>query len=1138
MIKLILNKAQSARIAALCVVGALAFSSPIHAGDLTLRMEEGNYVLNAEKTTIKEVFKYIEKQGSHAFVYDQSVKNRLNETVNITLTGKSIENILSQLCSATGLTYTINGRQIIITNKTSNSQTTRAAKSGKKTKMVTGNVVDTNGDPLIGATVKVKGLPTGTVTDIDGNYTIECPEGATLEISYIGFGAKEVKVGEASSYKVAMSEDNNSLNEIVVIGYGTVKKKDLTGAVSAVKGDDLVTKHTTQLSNALQGSLSGVMVRRNNGAPGSGASSIHVRGVTTMGDSSPLVIVDGVEGSLDYVNANDVESITVLKDASAASIYGSKAAAGVILVTTKRASDAEKLSLKYSGEYGFEIPTAQPSMVGVTRYLEMNNELQYNDNPSGGFFQVYTADQTKNWMRYNATNPNLYPVTDWRGLMLKSSAPRTTHNISISGGNKAVRSVANLSFDNVKGLYDGRNFKRYMMRSNNDFTLNKWLGASLDFTLRHARSENTVYDPFNDMRKMPAIYPALWDDGRLASGKSGANPYGLLTQGGNSHNSSTQLSAKGSITIKPLEGLNIQAIVSPFINYSKGKTFKYACGYTIAEDPDTWGGYFDAGSMYATNKLSETRNDNWHVTSQVIANYIREFGSHNLTLMAGYENYISESENLTAARDQYELTGYPYLNIGPEDFKDNSGTGSEYVSNSVFGRLIYSYANRYLFQANVRHDGSSRFAKKYRWATFPSFSAGWVVSEEKFFKDLNISGDGKGVLTYLKLRGSWGKLGNERIGSNYFPYLALMSFGNSYFYMADGSVQADKTARPSILAVEDITWETTTSTDLGFDIHFLGGRLRATFDYYWKQTTDMLLAIQIPYSMGYSDPNTNAGKMSTKGWDLDLTWQDHIGDFKYGVTVNISDFKSKIDYMNNSDIISGGKVKRAGVLFNEWYGYVCDGIYQTQEEVINSAVTASTVTVGDLKYRDISGPDGVPDGKISPEYDRVPLGNSLPRYQYGAQINAGYKGIDLSIALQGVGSQNSYLDAAMVQPLRDNYGNIPSIIEGKYWSPFSTDEANAAAFYPRLSSVSKSNNYATSDHWIFNGHYLRLKNVTLGYSLPSNWLKPLSIQKVRVYASASDILCISDFPKGWDPEMGVSSYPITTSVLLGLQVNF
>lgn len=1121
-------------LAALCLLGLTAMSSPALASDLSPDPVGTIQAVNAVNNTVKSVLTYIEANSKYVFVYGQNVKNRLNDKVQISLKGKSAEAILAELCRKTGMDYTISGRQVTITSGKSLKDSRQNPDDAGKRK-VSGTIADANGEPLIGATVKVKGTQTATVTDIDGNYTIDAPEGSILEFSYIGFNTREVKVGSKDVYNIEMAEDDNSLEELVVIGYGTVKKKDLTGSVAAVKGDELVNRRTTMLSSALQGALSGVMVRRSSSAPGSGAGSIHVRGVTTIGDSSPLVIVDGVEGDLDYVNANDVESVTVLKDAAAASIYGSKAAAGVILVTTKRGSDTGKLSVKYNAEFGWEIPTKQPSMVGVTRYLEMNNELMYNDNPSGGFFQTYTADQTKNWMAYHETNPNQYPVTDWTDLILKGSAPRMTHTLNVSGGNKYVRSVASLSYDDVDGLYDGRRFQRYMLRMNNDFNINDKFSASLDLFVRHAKSQNKIYDPFSTMRLMPAIYAAMWDDGRLAEGKSGSNPYGLLKEGGSTVSHSTQIGGKGSLTFKPFKGFSLQAIVSPFINYQKSKQFKMACGYTLADDPDVFGGYFDGGgSQYATNKLTEGRNDNWHVTSQILANYMHDFGKHSLTLMAGFENYYSKSESLGAARDQYVLTNYPYLNIGPEDYMENSGTGTEYTSNSFFGRVLYSYADRYLFQANVRHDGSSRFAKNYRWGTFPSFSAGWVITEEPFMKKLA----NPKWLTYFKLRGSWGKLGNERIGDNYFPYIALMSFGSSLFYMADGSVVSANTARPAVLAVEDITWETTTSTDIGFDANFFDNRLRLTFDYYWKKTTDMLLAIQIPYTMGYNEPNTNAGKMSTHGYDIDLTWQDHIGDFNYSVSVNFSDFLSKIDYLNNSDIISDGKIKRAGTYFNEWYGYICDGIYQTQEEVNNSARTSSTVTVGDLKYRDISGPDGVPDGVISPEYDRVPLGNSLPRFQYGGQINASWRGIDLSMAFQGVGKQNSYLDRAMVEPLRNNYGNIPAILEGNYWSPFNTDEQNANVFYPRLSNVSKNNNYAVSDHWIFNGRYFRMKNITLGYTLPQQWTRYIGIDRTRFYVSASDLFCISNYPDGWDPEMGVSSYPITTSVVFGIQVTF
>lgn len=997
--------------------------------------------------------------------------------------------------------------------------------------VVSGVVTDENGEPLIGAGVLIKGTSIGEVTDVNGQFKLKVAPDAILEVSFLGFETQYVQVASRSKIEISLKSDN-VLEETVVIGYGTVKKKDLTGAVAAINGENLAAKKTTTLSTALQGTMSGVLVQRNGNAPGSAASSIRVRGITTIDNSNPLIIVDGVQCSdIDYVNSNDVQSVSVLKDAAAASIYGAKAAAGVILITTKR-GEAANISLSYGGEVGWEIPTTQPEMVGVTRFLEMSNELLYNDNNAAGFFQLYTADQVKNWVEYNKTDPNNYPITNWRELILKDNALRHSHNVSVSGGNKSVRTKASITYDDVDGLYGNRQFQRWMLRTNNDFTIIKdMLSASLDINIRRGKNTRPIYDPFDTMRKMPAVYAATWADGRYAEGKSGSNPYALVNEGGTYRAWSTQLGGKASLDLTPVKGLKLSAVVSPFINYTKSKQFKNACGYTLADDPDTQGGWFDSGTTWATNSLSENRNDSYTITSQLLANYNGTFGKHSIGALVGYENYVMRSETLGAARDQYELTGYPYLNIGPVDYQTNSGNGTEYTSNSVFGRVTYDYAGRYLFQANVRHDGSSRFAKKYRWGTFPSFSAGWVMSEERWMQAA------KPWLSFLKFRASWGKLGNERIGDSYFPYMALMNFNNALFYK-DGETVSDKTAAQKALAVEDITWETTTSTDLGVDLGFFRNRLNVNFDWYWKNTDDMLLSIEIPYFMGYNSPKTNAGKMATKGFDLEIGWNDRVGDFSYSVSANLSDFTSKIVSLNNSDIISGGKIQREGGYFNEFYGYICDGIYQTQEEVDNSARLNGSVTVGDLKYRDISGPDGVPDGKISAEYDRVPLGNSLPRFQYGGRLNCSWKGLDFSLVLQGIGKQNSYLSAAYVQPLRDNYGNIPSIIEGKYWSPFNTVEENANAKYPRLSKVSKDNNYATSSFWMFNGAYLRLKNITLGYTLPEKWTTKAKMNRVRVYVSANDLFCLSRYPKGWDPEMGTSAYPITTSVLMGLSVKF
>lgn len=1086
--------------------------------------------LSVKQQTIKQILPQLEKASGYSVFYTNEMAG-LDEKKDYSVSNSSIQEALNKLFEGTNISYQIKeDKQILLLQK---PQITVNGTTYGDVKTIKGTVLDINGEPLIGVSIRVKGINLGAVTDVDGSYQIEVPEKSTLVFTYLGYNKQEVSVAGKALLNITLEEDIQALEEVVVIGYGAVKKKDLTGAVGAIKGEDLAIKKTTTLSTALQGSVAGLMVRRDNNAPGATANSMHIRGVTTINDSSPLVIVDGVPGDINHVNPNDVESISVLKDAASAAIYGSKAAAGVILVTTKRAGQTD-LSLSYSGEFGVEIPTRQPGMVGVTRYLEMTNELRYNDNPSGGYFQTYSADQVKNWLKYNKTDPNNYPVTDWRDLILKSSASRQTHSVHISGGNKSVRTKASLTYDNVDGLYADRFFQRYMLRVNNDFTINKMLGATLDFNVRRAKNHNPIYNPFNSMRMTPAIYAATWDDGRIAEGKSGGNPYGLLQMGGNKDSWSTQIGGKAAIEFKPFSGFNLSAVVAPYINYVKTKEFKKKAFYTLASDPDAFGGWLeDNATPYSTNKLTEERNDSYNVTAQLIANYMRTFDKHSVTLMAGYENYYEKTENLSAARDQYVLDQYPYLNVGPKDYRDNSGKATEYTYNSVFGRVIYNYDNRYLLQANVRSDGSSRFGRSYRWGAFPSFSGGWVASEESFFKNFNID-----WFSFLKLRASWGSLGNERINDNYYQYLARIKFENALFYK-DGQLVSESTAAQRELAVANISWEKTQSTDIGIDLAFMNNKLRLTADYYWKQTKDMLLeATKIPAFMGYADPATNAGKMSTNGYDIEIGWNDRKGDWTYGVSINMSDFISKIDYLKNTKIIKDNKIKVEGVGFNEWYGYICEGIYLTQEDVDNSAKLNNQVKVGDLKYRDISGPDGVPDGKISAEYDMVPLGNSLPRFQYGGNINVGYKDFDLSISFNGIGKQNVRLAREMIEPLRGNYGNIPEILDGNYWSVFNTDEQNAKAKYPRLTYANADSNMAMSDFWLFNGRYFRLKNLTVGYTLPKLLTQKAKINKIRLYASASDLFCISNFPKGWDPEMGVKAYPITTSLVFGLTVNF
>lgn len=989
---------------------------------------------------------------------------------------------------------------------------------------ITGTVVDENGDPIIGASIAEKGTTNGTMTDVDGKFAIQVRQGAVLVISYIGYITQEITIGTQKDFEIKLEVGQQTLDEVVVVGYGTMKKKDLTGAVANVKGDDLAIRKTTQLSTALQGAASGVMVTRDNGEPGATAN-IRIRGITTIGETAPLVIIDGVPGDINQVNPEDVENMTVLKDAAAASIYGSRAAAGVILITTKRATSTS-LKLNYNFSYGWEIPTELPDYVSATRYMEMANEMNYNDNKGGGWYQFYTEDQINNWVKNNLTDPDKYPIENWQKALLKSSASRTTHSVNIAGGGKNIKSKASFRYDKTDGLYVNRSYERFMIRLNNDFEINKYIKANVDVNFKRAKSERPNNGAFGALNT-PPIYAIRWTNGMWGDVKDGGNVLAALEDGGKKTTWNNMIGGKAGVDILPFDGLKVSAIIAPNYYFDKYKNFLRQVPYTYADNPNLVKGYVTG---FLTTNLEEKRDDSYDVTTQFFANYAKTIGKHDLTAMVGYEDYYAFSETLSASRDQYELENFPYLNVGPETLRDNSGAANEHAYRSFFGRLTYSYENRYLFQANFRRDGSSRFAPKNRWGNFPSFSAGWVLSEESFIKNLNI-----GWLSFLKFRGSWGRLGNERIPSLY-PYQGSLRFGNSLLG-SQSDITSVTTAFQEKYAVRDITWETTESWDVGIDTYLFNSRLHLSADFYKKKTKDMLLQLAIPKYMGLFDPDVNAGQMNTKGYDLELGWNDKVNDFSYSISANFSDFISKMGNLNGTEFL-GDQIKREGSEFNEWYGFLSDGLFLTQEDLDNSPKLNSNTRVGDVKYRDISGPDGVPDGVISPEYDRVLLGGSLPRYMFGVNFNAAYKGFDLALMFQGVGSRKTRVDAAMVEPLRDNWKNFPSILDGNYWSEKNSDEENARAKYPRITKSGKNDNLRMSDFWMFNGRYLRLKNVTLGYTLPKDILKKAKIEQLRLYVAASDLFCLNNYPKGWDPESGVSGYPITTSLMFGLSIDF
>lgn len=991
---------------------------------------------------------------------------------------------------------------------------------------LTGAVVGIDGEPIIGASVVEKGTTNGTITDLDGGFSLSVSPKAVLQISYIGYVSKEVAAGDKTTLKITLVEDANVLDEVVVVGYGVVKKADLSGSVANVGGEKLSALQSTSLSQALQGAMSGVQVTRTSGLPGADAT-IRVRGITTISDSDPLIIVDGVPGTLS-MDVDDIESITVLKDAASASIYGARAASGVILVTTKRAKEGT-LSIDYTGSYGFVTPTALPKTVDYRRYMEMINEISWNDggNIAGNEYNIYSQDLINNYAAYNKENPNEYPITNWRDYLIKDSAPRTKHNVSVSYGNDIIKSRATVGYEETDALYNHRSYKAFTARVNNNIKINKYLSATVDGSYLRSTAEAPTANPMRAAYTYGPLWTPVWTDGRISGGRNGTNIYAQVEQGGFSNTWNDHVTGKFALDFTPVKNLTITGVYAPTIKTTKGKKFIKEVPYYDADDPTQLAGYI-TGNL--ATSLEETRKEMRTTTKQLLVNYKVDFKKHNLSFLAGYEDYYTFYEGTKASSDNMELSEFPYLDRGNLAYMLNSGDAYEYAYRSWFGRFGYEFANKYLFQGNIRLDSSSRFHKDHRLGTFPSFSAGWVISEENFMKKLNFK-----PLSFLKFRASWGKLGNERIGN--YVYQSVMSFSNALF-IDGGDVVSKTSSSQRGYNIIDVTWETTSTWNVGLDAMFFDQRLSVSADYYKKKTQDMLLNLEIPSFMGYDNPDQNAGSMNTKGWDIQVEWRDKINDFRYSISANLSDYKSVMGNLSGT-VFDGNTIIREGSQYNEWYGYLSDGLYQTQEDLDNSPKLSSVVQVGDVKYKDISGPDGVPDGVISPEYDRVLLGGSLPRYIYGGNVNLGYKGIDLSMAFQGVGKVKSRITPEMVYQTTAWY-TMPDFVDGNYFSHYNTAGQNASAKYPRLSQLGyEGNNYKMSDYWLFDGGYFRLKNVTIGYTFPKKLIKRFELSNLRVFASVSDLFSIDNYPKGWDPESNTNgSAYIARTYNFGVAVKF
>ena len=964
---------------------------------------------------------------------------------------------------------------------------------------------DANGEPIIGASVKVKGSTGGTVTDIDGNFTLDAPAGAELEISSIGYLKQIVKA--KANVAIVLKDDSQTLDELVVVGYGVQKKENLTGAVASMNAEKLATRPVSSLSSALAGEMAGVTAVQTSGAPGGQNASITVRGQNSVNAASPLVIVDGVPGSMNVINPAEIESVTVLKDAASAAIYGVQAANGVILITTKKGKTG-KTTVSYNATFSWSSLLAKLDLVDAYGYAYLYNEAYLNDHP--GAAKPFSDETVEKY------RTGQLPSTDWYKEALTGSGFEHQHNLSLSGGNDKTTYNMYLGYLSQDGVTKDIDYNRINARMNITSQINKYITLGLNAsgyrgTKQDAWSEYTQV--IQGISRSHPTDPVYDEDGNFKY-VGVDNP--VAVQGrdktGWKKTIDQEVFLIGSAEIKPIKDLSIKGVYS-WRNWTEDQLgFKKTWGY----------GTYNSGL-----REGYVKNYNYdYLTGQILVNYNKSFGDHNLGVLAGMESYDVKYRYVKASRKGGGNNNLDEsLNTLDASSQKNENGGTEMTRLSYFGRLQYNYAGKYLFEANVRRDASSRFPKDSRWGTFPAFSAGWRISEEAFMKNVD-------WLSNLKLRLGWGKTGNEELkSSDLYPAVPTYAYGS---YMFGNSLYS--TAYESRLVNDQLKWATVTNYELGIDAGFLNNKLTMELSVYKKKTNDMLLYLPLQGVIGLSAPAQNVGSVENRGFELVLGHNNRIGkDWSYNLSLNMGYNKNEIIDMAGTDgPIDNGyggtddtqwNIEGYGV--SSYYGYVADGLFRTEEELKKGPLRTGNEKLGDIRYKDLDD-----DGKITAA-DRKIIGNKMPKWTGGFNFRVGYKNFELSGLLQGAFDAKRYYNGEASYAFFNNASCL-----NKHWNRWSEENPNGN--FPRLSLTSQTN-YAFSSFWLQDASYVRLKNLTLAYTLPSEVISRIGLSFAQVYLTGENLFTISGLDKGLDPESGNSrgwSYSNVRKISCGLKLTF
>lgn len=1069
--------------------------------------------LSLKNVSLNEAIKLIEDQTDFVFFYNNAEID-LTRKVNADISNGNIKEFLNEVLG--NYNYRIENKKIVLTPKET-----------QQLKKINGTITDASGVPIIGANVVVKGSTTGTVTDIDGNFSLEVSQGSSLEISYIGYLKKEIIVNDKNSYLVQLTEDSKALDEVVVVGYGTEKKVNVIGSIAQIGSDRLENRSTPQLSNALTGQMSGVTVIQRSGRPGDSSGQIRVRGVGSFGATpDALVLVDGLPGSLNDINPEDVESISVLKDASTAAIYGARAANGVVLVTTKGGKEG-KLIISYNGYVGTNIATELPEFVNSWEYATLMNEAEGRE--------IYSTSDIQKFK--DGSDPDNYSNSNYLKEILSKNGFQTGHDLSLNGGTSSNRYLMSFGYLNQNGLVEKNNYERFNARIN----LATDILSNLTVTTRLSGVYSTVNEPsvpggpdVNDVTgiiqkavRFPGLYATKLLNGNYGPGaKLQGNPKSWVESASFFQNPSFKLNANLRLDYSPLKDIKLSVIGG--FNYQNDELKRFRS--TLKLDGDR-----TLGPSSLTQEMLKTI----YKTFQSTAEFNKSFNTHNLGILAGYSWEDQSYRNLSGSRDKFPGNDLPYMNAGSPDNQKADGGGYEWAIQSLFGRVKYNYNERYLFESTLRYDGSSRFPTKEKYGIFPSLAAGWRLSEERFIKD----NEKLTWITNLKIKASAGILGNQNIGN--YPYQTVFVLGQNYPFGENYSQGAAITTATD----PTIKWEETRTVDGGFEALFWNGLLSTNVSYFYRKTYDILYkpSGSISSILGQNISEMNTGELENRGWEFEFGHRNKIGGVSYTLNANFSIINNKVLNLGLGNVeqlngmVGNGSNLFIGCPMELYYGYKTDGVFLDQADIdswYNQKKVTPSAKPGDIRYKDISGPDGVPDGVIDPNYDRVPLGSRIPKYTFGLNLGIDYKGFDFQAQFQGV---------AGVKGLLNEYSGFAFWSEGNIqrWQAdgrFSPNNPQRYPDYPRLENLGNvvGPNTQTSDFWILDASYVRLKNIQIGYTIPIITIKKIGLSQLRFYVSSENPLCWNKYREGWDPEINSngSFYPILTTYTFGVNLKF